>query len=58
MEHFLQTVFEYNEIMQFLPSNSRFHALKYVQSRPHAFPLGAPCITPPTGYVTNNIVFT
>ena len=24
------------------PSNSRFHALKYVESRHHAFPLGGP----------------
>ena len=27
---------------QFFPSNSRFHALKYVESRHHAFPFGGP----------------
>ena len=39
-----------HEITRFFPSNSRFHALKYAESRPHAFPLGAPHIAMSTFY--------
>ena len=33
-----------HEITQIFPSNSRFHALKYVKSRHYAFPLGGSLI--------------
>ena len=32
----------FHAIRQLFSSNSRFHALKYVESRHHAFPLGGP----------------
>ena len=32
----------YRAMTQLFSSNSRFHALKYVESRHHAFPLGGP----------------
>ena len=32
----------FHAITQLFSPNSRFHAMKYVQSRHHAFPLGGP----------------
>ena len=43
----LNTVLIFHAITPIFISNSRFHVLKYVQSRHHAFPLGGP----PTYYI-------
>ena len=37
-----------HKIIQFFLSNSRFHALNYVESRHHAFPFGAPVMNFPS----------
>ena len=49
----LNAMLIFHAITPIFTSNSRFHALKYVQSRHHAFPLGGPF---PCNYINNDDV--